>query len=414
MADKLKNLLLAVLLLLMGVLLVLTFWISARGAGGQFSLLQVKEEPDSTQDVPLSLVQPEVLALLAEKGVHLAESIGGYGLLWQQAEPVFQEAVGSAATPEPLPEAAYRGLLKAPGVLLQYHTALPFYLFQAWGGSEQLWEAPVVQSAALVLEEAGVVLLFTDENGSHWKALTAASAAEIQALCDNAPSVNAVLAGDSRALAADEVLTTRVERFSAVAVSEAEVAVKNEISQTMQSLFGLNPYLTRVYPDADGSLVYVEGHSTVRLSPEGDLVYAGAGIDLELSGTTELETRAEICQKVYDRLRRLWQQAGASGTLCLESQQWSEGGCVLRFGLQLEGVVLERSRGDWATVTVKDGRITGLNASPRLLTARESVQLLPGYQAATVLPQGSARLRVRLLEQADGSMLPQRCRVTED
>jgi len=413
MAEKLKNLLLLSLLLLMGLLLVATFWVSARGAGGQFDLLQSAEDTGGTQDVPVSPAQPEVLALLADQGVHLAESIGGYSQLWQQAEPLFQEAVGSAATPEALSEEAYCALLKAPGVLLQYHTALPFYLFQAWGGSEQLRETPEIRGAALVVEEERVSLLLTDREGGRWKASTAASAAEIRTLCENVPGVNAVLAENSRALASDEVLTTRVERFAALTVTEAEIAVKNELSQTMQSLLGLNPYLTRVYPDADGSLVYVEGHGTVRLSPTGDLAYTGGGVELELNGGTALERRAELCRKAQDLLRRLWQQAGASGVLCLNSVELQEDSDTLRFGLQLEGVVLEKSRGDWATVTVENGRITGMTISPRLLTAEDSVQLLPGRQAETVLPQGRARLRVRLLEQKDGTMLPQRCRVTE-
>ena len=414
MAEKLKNLLLLTLLLLMGLLLVATFWVSARGAGGQFDLLQSTEDLGGVQDAPVSPAQPEVLALLAEQGIHLAESIGGYSQLWQQAEPVFQEAVGSAATPEALSEGAYRGLLKAPGVLLQYHTALPFYLFQAWGGSEQLRETPEIRGAALVVEGERVSLLLTDREGGRWKATTAASASEIRTLCENAPGVNAVLAENSRALASDEVLTTRVERFAALTVSEAEIAVKNELSQTMQALFGLNPYLTRVYPDADGSLVYVEGHGTVRLSPAGDLTYTGTGVELELNDGAALERHAEICRKTQDLLRRLWQQAGASGVLCLNSVELQNGSGTLRFGLQLEGVVLEKDRGDWATATVEQGRITGMTVSPRLLTAEASVQLLPGRQAETMLPQGQARLRVRLLEQGDGTMVPQRCRVTED
>lgn len=414
MAEKLKNFLLLALLLLMGLLLVATFWVSARGTGGQFDLLQSTEDLGGVQDAPVSPAQPEVLALLAEQGIHLAESIGGYSQLWQQAEPVFQEAVGSAATPEALSEGAYRELMKAPGVLLQYHTALPFYLFQAWGGSEQLRETPEIRGAALVVEGERVSLLLTDREGGRWKAATAASVAEIRTLCENAPGVNATLAENSRALASDEVLTTRVERFVALTVDKAEIAVKNELSQAMQSLFGLNAYLTRVYPDADGSLVYVEGHGTVRLSPTGDLVYAGGGVELELSDGTALERRAELCRKSQDLLRRLWQQAGASGVLCLNSVELQGDSGTLRFGLQMEGVVLEKSRGDWATVTVEQGKITGMTLSPRFLTAEASVQLMPGRQAETVLPQGQARLRVRLLEQNDGTMLPQRCRVTED
>ena len=80
----------------------------------------------------------------------------------------------------------------------------------------------------------------------------------------------------------------------------------------------MNAYLTKVYQNTDGSLVYVESHSTISLSPAGDLTYTGAGgIDLELTAPEGPARQVELCQKVYDLLCRLWEQAGASGQLSL-------------------------------------------------------------------------------------------------
>ena len=415
MADKLKNLLLAVLLLLMAGLLALTFFVSIQGSRGGQRLLQTMDEGESLviPNVSGASAQPEVLAVLQPNGVFLADDGQSYDVLYRQMEPLWQEALGSAMALEAVDSGDYRALLQAPGILLQYHTAQPMYLLRAWSGSELTAEEMEVSGIALVGMQEQVLLLVTDLQGGRWKAQTSASYGELNSLCASVGSTNARLAGEHPILSADQVLTEKTGSFDTVRISAPDIAQRGELSQNLLSLFGMNAYLTKVYLTADDSLVYVEGHSTVSLSPGGDLAYSGTGIDLELSGGTELETRAEICRKVYDRLLRLWQQAGASGVLCLEAQEWNTGGCVLRFGLQLEGVVLEKSRGDWATVTVENGRITGMTISPRLLTAEDSVQLLPGRQAETVLPQGRARLRVRLLEQKDGTMLPQRCRVTE-
>ena len=63
---------------------------------------------------------------------------------------------------------------------------------------------------------------------------------------------------------------------------------------------------------------------------------------------------------------------------------------------------------------MEDGAVTGLSAALRQLEETGQVQLLPLYQAAAVLPRGRAWLRVRLLEQQDGSLRPGICRVTEE
>ena len=73
MADKLKNLLLVLLLAVMIVLLVLTFWVSVRGSAAGQQLLQPAEEPGGTVDQTPARVmaQPEVLTVIGRDGLYL-------------------------------------------------------------------------------------------------------------------------------------------------------------------------------------------------------------------------------------------------------------------------------------------------------------------------------------------------------
>jgi len=87
---------------------------------------------------------------------------------------------------------------------------------------------------------------------------------------------------------------------------------------------------------------------------------------------------------------------------------------VLRFGLHLNGTYLERTEGHWATVTVENGRITGIIAALRQLEAGDSVRMLPTLQAAAALKEGRGVVRVRLLEEDGGLFMPQICFVTEE
>ena len=189
---------------------------------------------------------------------------------------------------------------------------------------------------------------------------------------------------------------------------------RSELSQNLLALFGMTAYLTKVYPTADNSLVYVESHSTVSLTPMGDLTYSGEGIELEVTGSGESERQADICRSVCDRMRLLWQQAGADGTLGLEEVHFEGDRGVLRFSLHLNGTYLERKEGHWATVTVENGRITGIAAALRQLETGDTVRLLPTLQAAATLKEGRGAVRVRLLEGDDGLFIPQICFVTEE
>ena len=196
-------------------------------------------------------------------------------------EPLFQEAVGSAGVLQELNEEDYLAVLDTNGILLQYHDAQPLWLLRAWGGSSDTGGGVAVASAAMVRRGEQLVLLLTDAAGGRWMAETAASLAELEAVCQNGGAVNARFAGASDGVAADTVLTTTVESYPTLTVAQPELVTRGELSKSIQAMFGMNAYLTRVYQNTDGSLVYVESHSTIRLAQNGDLTYAGtAGIDL--------------------------------------------------------------------------------------------------------------------------------------
>ena len=416
MADKLKNLLLVILLAVMIALLVLTFLVSVRGSASGQQLLQPLEEPDGavTEAPARVMAQPEGLTVIGETGLYLTCNAQDYELLYQQTEPLFQEAVGSAGALRELTEEDYLAALNTVGVLLQYHDPQPLWLLQAWGGSGDLQVALDVSAVAMTAFGDQVALLLTDLEGGRWMAETAASLSELEALCQTDGTVNARFAQNSDAVAADTVLTTVVESYPTLTVSQPELVTRGELSKSIQSLFGMNAYLTRVYQNTDGSLVYVESHSTISLAQNGDLTYAGTtGIGLELTAAGGAR-QAELCWKVYDLLCRLWEQAGASGALSLEEVRLNGDSGTLRFALRMGALFPARSEGSWATVTVEDGAIVGLTASLRLLEESGSLKLLPMYQAEAVLPRGRAALRVRLLEGEDGLLTPAVCRVTEE
>ena len=110
MADRLKNGLLVILLAVMIVLLVLTFLVSVRGGAAGQLLLQSLEDRDGTvaEVSTRAMAQPETLTVMAEEGLYLVCGAQDYDLLYQQVEPLFQEAVGSAGVLQELNEEDYQ------------------------------------------------------------------------------------------------------------------------------------------------------------------------------------------------------------------------------------------------------------------------------------------------------------------
>lgn len=420
MADRLKNLLLAVLLTLMVVLLGATFLLSMRNSQGGQRLLQALrpvEKTGSSQTAITAMAWPEKLAVLGEEGVFYAVSGEEYTQLYQQGEALCQEALGSANAPIQLTETEYRRLLQAPAILVEYHSGLPFFLLQAWSGSEELRTELTVRRFALTKTAFGVVLLLTDEKGSRWQAVTAASAAELEELCAQERQSNAILAKESYpGLAWDELLLTGAADLPGYSSLRPDIVEKGELSQQVQALFSMNAYLARVYQNSSGSLVYVEGRSTLSLGQEGELIYAGAeGADLEISAGQEPQRTVEICQKVCTLMRQVWSETGASGRLSLDSVRQENGRLLLSFALDVGGKFLEKD-GGWAQVTVEDGAVTGASAYLRRLEPEEHALLLPMTEAAgmlAALPHRQARLCIRMTAGESG-FAPGICRVTED
>ena len=420
MADRLKNLLLAVLLTLMVGLLGATFLLSMRNSQGGQRLLQALrpvEKTGASQTAITAMAWPEKLAVLGEEGVFYAASGEEYTQLYQQGEALCQEALGSANAPIQLTETEYRRLLQAPAILVEYHSGLPFFLLQAWSGSEELRTELTVRRFALTKTAFGVVLLLTDEKGSRWQAMTAASAAELEELCAQERQSNAVLAKESYpGLAWDELLLKSTASVQGYRDLRPDIVERGELSQQVQALFSMNAYLARVYQNSSGSLVYVEGRSTLSLGQEGELIYAGAeGADLEISAGGEPQRTVEICQKVCALMRQVWSETGASGRLSLDGVWRENGRLLLSFALDVGGKFLEKD-GGWAQVTVEDGAVTGASASLRRLEPEEHALLLPMTEAAgmlAALPHRQARLCIRMTAGESG-FAPGICRVTED
>ena len=413
MKDRLKNLLLALLLLLMCGLLGITMVLGMRNSRGGEQLLQALEKkPSHTAQLSAEAAAiPEIWAILKEKGAFLPTDREDTTLLSQQARELWQEALGSAGQPEGLEEDTFREKLVYPAIIVRYHAPQRWSDLRLWSGNERKEEGPLVRSFALVQDEKAVVLLLTDEKGRRYRAETAASSAELEELCCT-PEINARLARDDYpGLRWETVLSDATVTAKQYLALPPECMEKGELPQSVQRLFSMNTYLTKVYQNADGSPVYVEGHSTLGTDTRGNLTYTSAeGMDLALSGSGDLETA--ICQRVTNLLQMLWQEIGADGNLSLEERSFRDGAYVFHYGLQLDGHFLEKQE-DWAAVTVKNGAIIALTVSPRKLEATESVSLLPMIRAASLFPQGEADFLIRLLEQEDG-FTPALCRVTED
>ena len=182
MKDWMKNVLLAVLLLLMCGLLAGTMLLSVRSSqGGQKLLSGLSGGSGSSGAGGETALQPaavpETVALVAEGGVYRPADGESFELLYQQLLPVFQEALGSADGLRALSDSDWQARLRAPAAVMQYAGGIPVYLLRAWSGGEPGSSETPIRTLALAAGEDGVTLLLSDGGNGRWAASTAASSA---------------------------------------------------------------------------------------------------------------------------------------------------------------------------------------------------------------------------------------------
>jgi len=431
MLERLKTVTLVLLLLSAVCLLVISLTMGVQGT--EFDLMDTlrgwlpqKNQPVSQSVAADTAVFPRKIGVAGENGLYTPLNEEEYTSLLSQVSPVFQEAVGSAGEMRAAEARQVLPLLERNVIYFCYDTPVPFYLLQAWTGSQRVSSYDLlVQSAAAVLLEQQVCLAVCTPGGMYYLFDTAADADMLKTTCAALQQSNAVFAfqrSDCAALMGDEIVATAGASYPVYTLQAPAYVAGGELPREVLQSFALNPYLTKVYTDASGALVYVEGFHMLLVQENGDLSFETtmdeAGIDLALpAAASSRQESIYVCQAVHTVMDAVWSAAGASGRLSLEQITAGEtaGSYTLSFRAHTGGLFWEDTTAGRAHVTVEGGVITSVTMSPRQLQQQETAAVIPYLQSVAALPQDvrQARLCPRYLWKNE-LLTPAMCRVREE
>jgi len=307
-----------------------------------------------------------------------------------QAEPLvrlLREAMGSAGTVERTAETDFRAALDGAGVYFDYLVPLPANLAASRLGVELRLEGNV-RRLLLSPQGEGVRLYLWDGTGDILRCPTAVSPEALREAVDlfgTDGTFFAFEAGEGYA-ALDPYSILQEGRLSLSELTAAPASVAGDMD-TLLSLLDFSVHTRLSYTQADGTQVVEESPRTLRLRPDGTILYTGdvqTASPLFDAGGQETDAIRSVLA-VHRLLETLLGGEGDTGWYLSSCQETAEG-VRLTFDYLAGGVPVYFSDDRPAMeAEVAQGVIVSFTLRCRQYTlTQDRVSLLPARQAAAI------------------------------
>lgn len=397
--DFIQNITIVGLALLTAVLIAQTQLYHLGSASVRQYVDQLLATPGQT-DAP---VENSVNTLAAPVHVAVTGAYGRYGDMtlvtsdddFRPLGDLLKEALGSSRTYAACTEADFLDALGSTSIYYDFLSPLPLPLLADLTGT-------VIDSDLLVQRlilsdqrERGVHLYVQDSSGSYLSCSTAVSRSDLEGAAGKYELGNAVFAFELAGTDSTYIAVDPCSLFLSDALPELPVLLTEQgQTDTTQLLTALqfNPRTNYRYPESDGTEVIVEGERSLRIRPDGTVLYRSGG-ETQLSinaadpGAPSVQEAAAGTGALVQQLLPL---SGDAQLYLLEVQQ-SGASTTLRFGYHAGGIPIRFSDGSPAAEVTLDGNVVS-SLSLRLrryAASTESSLLLPLRQALAIAASGS-------------------------
>ncbi|MDD3346938.1 hypothetical protein [Oscillibacter sp.] len=294
------------------------------------------------------------------------------------------EALGSAKAYAPCTQQDFLDALAHTSVYYDFLSPLPLPILadQIGAGAKSF-----LQARCLILSktaESGLSLYLWDGSDNYQVSSTAVSTSDLDAVINRYELGNAVFAFDQAESDNDFTNVAPCSLFLPDALPEfPALHGGNPLTETDSLLTSLkfNPRTNYRYPESDGTEVVVEGDRSLRIGPDGTVLYRSGGesaLTLE-SANSDAPTVLEIAHGATALVSALLENTGDAEPY-LQSFVQNGASAVLRFGYQVNGVPIRFSDGSCAAELTVDG------AAVSSLSLRFRQYTLSGGTASPLLP----------------------------
>lgn len=337
---------------------------------------------DDTVTVSAESGRPRYIAVTNNAGAHygvkydtvtsksLFENVGGF----------FYEALGSATEPTEITEEDWKTALKSLGLYFDYVYPVPISMIAKWLGADisEQWGNTNIRRICIAQSGDAVCLYYQEEaSGLFFCAETAVTFSSLTDRFETYQSNGALFAFElSDFLKTDEwyqLILTDVHTHPVIA-SENPILNEDEIEHIFDTLGIIyNPNST--YPEADGTLVFVENNFTLRLGTNGHITYKLLDTGDITDSDQTAEEAVETARMIVDST--LGQYCG-DADLCLSSVTFmDEGAYVITFEYWVAGGKIHLNEDGWAAkIVVKDLNILEMDLVFRKYTITTDTRVM--------------------------------------
>lgn len=321
-------------------------------------------------------------------------------------------ALASAAERSTCGEASFRAALDQDGIYWDFLSPLPLDILAGFAGSECTVPG-TARRLLLTTGETGSAVLYLWDGENSWSRLTTGvTRAELLELTTGYEPGSASFALDSIALSPDYSTLDPYSLFLTEDMVLPVFRADNPLFDTdsLLTLLGFNPHSNYRYSDSSGATVVVENDSSVRIRPDGTVIYQSGSSDLlQISAAGDMPTAAETVVGSSALLKSLVSGLSGEADLYLTGISQNETGTQLTFGYQTAGTPIRFSDGKPAAeITLEGTSVTTFTLRFRRYTsAEDTALLLPLRQAAAIAARKEGtELSIGYADRGDESVSP--------
>lgn len=281
---------------------------------------------------------------------------------------LLEQALGSARTCVASDGQTFLRALEGTSVYYDFLTPLPLsvlsHLVQT-EGEETLSARRLILSQ----QRDTVVLYFSDESGGYLRCETALSSQILEEAVNHYELGNASFAFELTDNPAAQTLAPCTLLLNELpTLPELSVSIPLSDTSRLLASLGFNPNTQNRYTDASGAEVVTENGRTLRIHPDGTIVYKSGGDPvLSIAVGEEIPTRLEAATGVGALLNGLLSSTAGEASLYLESIRQVGGATALQYGYQVNGVPVHLADGQGAAQV----SLTGRNVSSMTIRVRQ-------------------------------------------
>lgn len=335
--------------------------------------------------------RPQVMAVSPEAGTRYGAAFSaGAGEVYDRFSAYLGEALGTAGEPETVTRDDWEAALSRRGVYFDFIRPQSLLCLAAWQGTT------VPESAAehyakrffLSVGEQSVLLYYELESGRICRCGISLDNSAVDSRMALYQSNGAYFAFEREldALEADTLIVSQADSVRTVSVS---AGAYGDTQESVLQLFGMNAITATSYPEANGTTVYLDGSSTLRLNGDGMIAYErDPGQDMPDPGLRGTAGLPELVDRLYRMALTLTGGTGECGELQLTRASYDpRSDChTVEFSWFIDGMEVCCDSGPAAAFTLTGGVLTRAELWLRQYQFTGETQTpLPAPQAAALV-----------------------------